>query len=177
MHSGGTDPAEIDSLSIEISLFQGWPVVIPDHEGRKSIYLANFHAALAILERFRAITAYLRQYRFSQPRSCGDLLEGALLVPQQQGFSASVHQSSRSLVSAVKNGVYARFFSAVNSRSYSIVPVYERVDAEAAQARKCNEVPYQRNACLSSIIETFVFQNILNYFHDATKFHTSPEVV
>ena len=193
IQGGGPSPSETDILLIEISLIQGWPVAIPDHEGPKAAYLANINAAHAILDSFRAVTSLdspvpisSRATKVMWGYSGGSITSSAAAerlssyAPELEVAGAAIGGTAPNItnvISTVNNGTFAGLIPA---GVLGLAHEYPSIDALVRKQLKpetASKFRLAENACLGTVTKTFAFQNILDYFRDATVLYTDPDTV
>ncbi len=186
----GLANTQVEILLIASALDQGWPVIVPDHEGLKAAFGANKRAGHATLDGIRAaiqasnVTGIGSDARFALWGYSG----GSLV----SGWAAELHQSyapELNIVGAALGGTTddnISIFKSCNKGIFAglIATAYGGLSQEfptIAQALKKHTLPEYKaqfdavtGMCLLDALGAFAFQDVFSKFDDPDVLFTDP---
>ncbi|KAK7205331.1 secretory lipase family protein [Myxozyma melibiosi] len=179
----GTIVTQLEWLLIQAALEQGWPVVLPDHEGLNATFLANYAGGKHVLDGIRAALA---SESFTGIKSDASVAmwgySGGSLVSAAASELKDSYAPELNIVAAVLGGPIPNINNALYTLNQGLFaglipdgilglsnayPALETMVQEGLKSSKKAKFNTAYDTCLGASALNFALQNMFSYFDDA----------
>ncbi|KAG6009211.1 hypothetical protein E4U21_003064 [Claviceps maximensis] len=188
----GTAEAQAELILMDAFLSEGWVVIVPDHQGPRSEFLANKLAGNAVLDGIRAalsstsITGIRKDAAVALNGYSGGSLAAGFAVEQQPLYAPELN-----IVGAVIGGPVPRLLSAFNSMNNgpfaglipagvcglsTAYPVIEKLIQDQLLPQYKEKFYQVRKQCLGTTTLNNVFTDYFSQVRDRNIYSTEPAV-